>query len=330
VPGLSAASLARGWHESGKSPGTKAIGTLEQEESQVAYETNGTNMKKAAALLLLGAATGLLATSCRTPRRSLRVAGEAATLKVSMSGLAASDEGKGEWIYELSGCVATMNGTLEEGNVVSFTAVGLKAALPGCQFKVRSLESIPGIAFASESEPNVLYWSRDLTLSQNAAGELTAAAGLQKLYTVVATGDSIFTLTVPVKFPAPETGSAITGELTCTPDLVNAGKFTRTGAEAGTFAFKTDVKIETPFVCTELHLGVDGIRRKYGAELKGAAGKFAATSGGEHTLDEVKVKLLVTPTDDGEGIDVSTTGKECTGGKVFDVEKRECVDAPTP
>lgn len=135
------------------------------------------------AVVLMTVASAI--SSCRSPRRGVRVGSEAAQMEVSMVGIAPEDAGKTNWIYELSGCLPPMNGELGLNNTVSFTAIGLKAGLENCQLRVKSTQPSPSVKFIEGSEPNVLYWSRSMIISQNAAGKLIASASLQKLFETI-------------------------------------------------------------------------------------------------------------------------------------------------
>ena len=75
--------------------------------------------------LLMTLSLAVLVTDCKSPKRGLRVGNDAATVNVRMANLAASDQNRSGWIYELSDCISTQNGTLGADNIVSFTAIGL-------------------------------------------------------------------------------------------------------------------------------------------------------------------------------------------------------------
>jgi hypothetical protein len=272
-------------------------------------------------------AVGTLASGCRKGRRGLRVGGDAPTLKVTLLNLDAADEGKTDYVYELSGCVETVTGKLDpESGVVSFTALGLKPELPGCQLKIKTLAPAAGMTFAAGSEAGTLYWARDLLLSRDVEASLTAAAALQKLYTVGVPSLHAFSLKVPVTFPAVETGKVVTAWLDCEPGLTAVASLARKSDVEGEFDFKIDVAVATDVACRTTQVFADGTLKYVGA-FDGDAGKFAATPQTSQTLAPVKLTLVPTGTapDDVGGVAVETKADNCNqDGKVFDVATGEC------
>jgi hypothetical protein len=283
---------------------------------------------------LLGLAALTLAvpvalSGCRTPRRAVRVGAETSTLKVAMTNLASTDTNRSDFIYEISGCISPLNGNLSAPTEASFTAVGLKLGLAGCQLKVKSLAAIPGVAFAANSEPGVLYWTRELSLSQDASGALSAVADLQKLYTVTSTSSALFTLAVPVTFSEPEKGQVVTAGIKCSPEILTTGLFERTSDTAGTFTFKTELAAEAAYVCTELSARIDGaVEARHTGTFAADTGTFTAKPGETFQTGPLALtKVAVTPPS--TGVDVSTKGENCNeDGKVYDPETRTCETAP--
>jgi hypothetical protein len=267
--------------------------------------------------------------SCRSERRGVRVGSEAAQLEVSLIGLAPEDAGKTNWIYELSGCLPPMNGELGKTNTVSFTAIGLKAGLENCQMRIKSTQPSPSIKFIEGSEPNVLYWSRSMIISQNAAGKLIADASLQKLFENVIPADArkTFALSIPVSFAKPENESVITATLKCSPEIANIGRFNRVDATTGTIDFVLPIEVDIVYACSELYINVNGIALKYKGEFVGDAGKFTGSADKSVKLQSLNVILQgqepIKP--DTEKVKVGTTAAECNSeGKTFDVATGVC------
>jgi hypothetical protein len=300
-------------------------------------------------LLVVVVATTLVGEGCRSPRRGVRVGATAAELKVTMEGLAPEDTGKSAWIYELSGCLPELNGTLsgDEPNVVSFKAPGIKRDLKGCQLRVKVAEAPSDVRYVAGSEPGVLYWARDLNIKNDAAGALVAAAPLQKMFDRI-TGDTrgSFTLKVKVKFPAARDKGAVTGSLQCEPAVVGVGSY-EGGDEEGELRFLIGADAAQAFSCPDLYLNVDGRLQAYRGEL-GDSAKFTATPGAEASVGPVSLTKQepgnVTPVkpepDPGAGpgtqpppssggsesIQVNTTATDkCNDSEVFDIQQYKCV-----
>lgn len=297
------------------------------------------------ALVSVFALAAFGASACRSSKKGVRVGSEAATLKLQMANLDEKDQGKAGWIYELSGCTSALNGELGENNVVTFSAVGLKQGLTGCQFRVKVVSAPAGIVFAADAEQNVLYWTRELELTQDASGQLSAVAGLQRLYQVVPSYDAkqSFTLKVPVTFPAAESAAPITGEIKCNPQIANIGLYTATNATSGVLTFPVAIDTETPFECTQLFVSVGGASGKAGnagkyvAALSGDAAKFKGIPSETTTTSPVALTLAFpdagsdTKTGTGTGaatdVDVTTKAGNCAEGEVYDTAKHACVKA---
>jgi hypothetical protein len=282
--------------------------------------------------LALVAVIGAGASGCRKGRRGLRVGADAPTLKVSLLNLEAADEGKPEYIYELSGCVDTVTGKLDpdHADVVRFTALGLKPGLTGCQIKIKSLAPAAGITFATDSEPGTLYWARDLLLARDVEASLTAVAPLQKLYTVGVPALHAFSLKVPVRFPAPETGKVVTAWLDCDPGVSAVAALVRKSDLEAEFNFKIDVQIATDIACRTVQVFADGALSYVGA-FDGDHGKFTATAQTAQTLAPVTLTVVPVGTQPGTdgGVAVETKADNCNqDGKVFDIGTGECKAAP--
>ncbi len=286
---------------------------------------------RARVALILLVLVAVTAQGCRTPRRSVRVGGDAATLKVQMGGLDQAALGRTDWLYELSGCVPVLNGALEGSDLVVFKAMGLKKGLAGCQLRVRLLNSTPGISFAAGTEPNVLFWARELIISQDAGGHLVAKAPLQKLFTIApsAQAKKNFTLKVPVKFKLPEAGTPMTAALTCTPLIANIGLYPDGNPVEGEFTFAVAIDQETPFKCTEMQVGIAGTKRRYSATFEGGSVDIQAVPDQTVTTAALELELQEGPDGDGGGVQVEVESKDCNSdGKIFDTATKECVDKP--
>lgn len=270
-------------------------------------------------------------TGCRSPRRGVRVGSDSAKLDITMSGLASEDAGKGNWTYELSGCLPPINGELGEGNVVSFTSVGLKPGLENCQFRVKTAQPSASVKFVEGSEPNVLYWSRALTISQSASGQLISEASLQKLFEVVTPGDArkTFSLKIPVKFSKAESETLVTAAIKCTPDTANIGTFSRIDDLNGEIAFTLPIEADVAYSCSDLYLNVNGITHKFKGSFGGETGKFTGSADkiiALQPLDVIFQSPGTTPDPTKDNVSVSTKkGEECNvEGKTFDVATGEC------
>jgi len=275
-------------------------------------------------LTLAAVGLAMVATAgCRTPRRNVRVGGDAATAKITLLGFETGAIKKEDLIYELSGCISALNGSYGAGDVVSFSAVGLKKGLTDCQIRVRSVGSLPGIRFFEGTEPNVLYWKKGITIYQSATGGLEAEVSMDKLFGPAEPPPAAgFTLKVPVKFAAPETEPAVTAELACTPEKIVIPFAGNPPVEA-VFTIVLNASA-TPITCTEIVVKANG---KKGYRGKIMDGPFTPEAGKEVALKQIALELLPTidPPVDENGVRVETQQGECKAGEVFDVAKGECV-----
>lgn len=299
-------------------------------------------------LLLLLTVPLVFETGCRSPRKGLRVGADAAELKVTMEGLAPEETGKSAWIYEISGCLPTLNGTLSESNpqVVIFKAPGIKRELKGCQFRVKVAELPPDVRPVSGAEPGVLFWASDLIIRNDISGALVANAALQKMFDRVKTdAQGIFTLKIKVAFPSGNIASSITGALQCDPSVVSVGSYAG-DSQRGELEFLISTDTEKTFSCSNLYINADGKLQVYTANLS-ADGQFTVTPGGKGVVGPITLikqeseavsptpppSTPVTPpgTDPAtsaaapDGIQVKTLGTEtCRDNEVFDIEKFQC------
>lgn len=282
--------------------------------------------------------TGALALSslqgCRQSRRSVRVGADSATLKVTME-LPPEDLSRADWLYELSGCTPVMNGSLEGKNVAIFKGIGLKKGLTGCQMRIKILNPTPAITFAAGTEPNVLFWAKDVPISQDASGALVATASFQRLYSIAAgePARAKFTLNAKVKFAVPETAKPMTAQLVCAPKIYEAGFYPEDNPVDGQFTFIFGLNEPTEYKCTDIQVGVLGAPLKYVGKIAAADQTIAAKPNEAFTTTGVialELQQQQPPATDG-GVAVSIEAKECNMmGKVFDTATHTCVDAPKP
>jgi hypothetical protein len=122
--------------------------------------------------------------ACRAPRRGVVVEGETKTIEVTLLGLDEQDAGKSDWIYELSGCVDPINGTLKDNNTVTFTSATIAEGM-NCELQVKDLKAAPTVAF--DGDKNVMYIADNVSVSTTMLGTLSAHANLSKKYSLGAT-----------------------------------------------------------------------------------------------------------------------------------------------
>jgi hypothetical protein len=276
-------------------------------------------------MMILGAGAG-----CRTPRRSVPTDGLPAKFTVTLTGLDEADQGKTDWIYELSGCINTLNGNLESDNKVLFTAIGLKRGLDDCTVRVRVASPAPTYTFAG-AESGVLYLAKNVTVSQNPNGGLAASAELQKLYGINISSDTRFSLKVPVVFPAEESGKLITGLMdSCQPNFTASSTFEKGSGRSGTLIFTASVPTEVAIECKSLRIDVGGIAQKY-ASLPTDSFKFKAKPGSTSELPSVTVAAAAKGSEGGKGVSVKTTPatKQCDPAKeIYDTISHTCKPKP--
>jgi hypothetical protein len=283
-------------------------------------------------LAAVAAASVALSTGCRTPRRTVRVGSEAATVNITMTGLQPGDENNTTWLYELSGCVGEMNGVLGAGNVVSFTSAGIKKGLTGCQLEVRTLEKPPGIKFFDDpADRHNFYWARDFAITSDATGALVATVPLQQLYVVdLSDATQTFKLHLPVTFALPEARKPLTAALQCEPELVNPSLYPEANPTSGEFEFTFPLQARTEFTCTAVEVRVGGTADTYAASFSGAGFTFVAEPDHPVQAPALALQLTSAPDDDQGGVQVEVTNpQDCNAdGKVFDRTTRTCKTVP--
>jgi hypothetical protein len=275
-------------------------------------------------------------TACRSGKRAVRASGEAATLKGILNGLEPEDKGHADWIYEMSGCVPAVNGTLVTdggGDVVTFKSTGLKTGVTGCQLRVRTIGPVaPNAKPIVATEPDVVYWSKNFEISQSPDGELTSQINVIRLYEVVGPPESGFTLKVPVKFPAAEPES-VSAKINCTPAVSNPGAYTTTSALEGEFTFAMTLAGGADFNCTDLDVHAGAVRGKYKGTFKGTDGQIKGAATQTISTKRLALKLVVEPSPSPNPsvapspgqIDVGVGGvKECKDTEVYNTTTRKC------
>src|SRR5262249_35551959 len=152
----------------------------------------------------------------------------------------------------------------------------------------------PTFVFAQGTESGVLYWTSTLSIGEDENGALVTTAALQRNYAKQPSPGQAATVVVPIRFPAPEAGTPVTGSLICTPNIDNVGLYAATSPTdntSGNLTFAVPVSQATDFVCTALYIDVNGAHQKYSATLSGDAGKIHGVPGQTVTLTEVDVTL---------------------------------------
>jgi hypothetical protein len=292
------------------------------------------------------ACLSLVATAaCRSERKGVRVGESAATLRVEMLGVPTEDQGKTNWVHELSGCIGELNGEVS-GSWVTFKAVGLKQGLTGCQLRVQTLapDAATKWTFAVEPGPagqRVFYFGRDVTpLAFDERGALTGQVQMQKVYEpILAPGTKrYFSLKVPVTFPAADKRKPLTARLTCDPAITALGVYPADNPATGDFSFNVEIAAATNYNCAALAVDADGKVDQYSGVLSGGSGQFAAAPDQPVTLKPVTLVKKVeggNDVDDDDdppppnNIDVDVKPEDCTtAGKVYNTVTRKCEAAP--
>lgn len=280
-------------------------------------------MRRTLVFTSLAIVLGQTLPACRNARRPVRVGNDAATLTVTLSNLAPEDENRPEWLYELSGCIAPVTGNLTAPKTVTFSAVGLKVGLTGCQLRIRTLKDTPGMTF--EGEPNVFYFVKDMSTEQDVDGQLRAQATVTRLYGSTGTAAELFVLRVPVTFAAADKSALLVGQIACTPAITAPGSFERASDTAGELVFSTEIAVEAPYQCTTLDMRDGSNAPLHTGTFLGDSGKFTARPGATHTV----APSLALVKARGAGVEVNTKGEDCNvDGKIYDAVTRTCVTAP--
>ncbi len=147
---------------------------------------------KASTIAKIALSAGLIWTGtigCKASRRGIPAGGEAVTFKVKLTGPFESepDEKKKAWIYELSGCVATVQATqIDSYDVAVFKSVGIKSNLTApCQVKVKSLNIESFKTSFTSPEEGTFYWARKVPVKTNSYGEFYTEVSLERIYSPV-------------------------------------------------------------------------------------------------------------------------------------------------
>src|SRR5690606_37277322 len=130
------------------------------------------------------------------------------------------------WVYVLSSCVPDTDGKYAGGDTVEFRSSGIKNGLSGCQVRVKTLSSTAGETLDMPFEDRVLYWKKELTVTQEVDGTFVIKSDLARTYQPrLAPGVSTFKLVVDVKLPEGESGDGLRARLTCDPKIFEFGEF---------------------------------------------------------------------------------------------------------
>jgi hypothetical protein len=139
--------------------------------------------------LLVFGAVSILTIGCKATRRGIPSGGSAATFKVKLTGPFEEEttEKKQSWIYELSGCVPTVQASsVDDYDVATFKSASFKSKMEApCQIKVKSLNIEAFDKSFKSPEAGTFYWSRKVPLQVNSYGEFYTVANLEKIYSAI-------------------------------------------------------------------------------------------------------------------------------------------------
>jgi hypothetical protein len=290
----------------------------------------GGGMLRQVTILGIGLAVGLVASGCRSGRKASKVGDEPIKMQVELFGLNQEDQNQKDWIYEISGCVNAVNGTLSEENVVTFASTDFRLG-QSCQVRIKtSPGSEAGIQFLP-GEENVLYWAREVAIGTDVKGGFRARAALQKLFTrkPLATAGS-FALRFDTEFDRDENGTLITATLNCDPGIGNVGTYVAQDKRKGWFKFDVAINQDTNYACKTLWVSVGGVGNKYRVDIPQAAGVFTGKVGASVKVETpLKLDYLEpppVPNGDNVAIEVESVESCTDSGKVFDTTTKTCVN----
>lgn len=273
----------------------------------------------------LGAFMVASASACVPTKREVPIGSQPIEAKVSMVGLDARFANDANLLFEMSTCVSAFNGARNTDGSVSFKAPGLKKGIQ-CQIKVKHLQStIPGITFTDE--PQVLFWARSVTLTEDTAGALTGSALLQQTYKIETPEDpvKVFSITAPVKFPGDALPPApLTARIDCTPSLAAPGSFKAGTGVEGEFQFAFEFGSETKFKCTNIWVGSAGNGFFMAGKYLPDGAALEVSAGAKVTLPKVDLALVGTVNPPAGAVHVSTKPGDCGPGKIFNSMTRVC------
>jgi hypothetical protein len=280
-------------------------------------------MQRLILFTLLAAFVNLSA--CRTAKRSIRVDPQVASVKVSMLGVDPELDASLSIIWELTGCVPSVNGVKDPDGSVVFKSPSLKR-LAVCQVKGQALEAEPqGITFSTAEK--ILYWSREVVIKEDDSGQFYAQARLQSVFQRSSPPGTTFRVDVPVVF-SPQAGETlITATLDCSPPLLSyvaTWKALPSPGE-GVFEFAGQMNASTPaWTCARLWVSVDGVGQKY-------LGTWDPPASFTPSPTEVAKLAKVTlapwgprPPEPQGNVSVTTRPGSCAEGEIYNIATRKC------
>ena len=275
-------------------------------------------------ILIIFVATFWNLSACRTTKRAIRVDQPTASVKIAMLGLDPELDAKLSLIWELSGCVPTVNGVKNPDGTVVFKSPSLKH-LAICQVKARPLEGEPeGITFSTSEK--ILYWARDIVIKEDQSGQYYSEARLQPLFKPVTPPATSFRVDAPVVFSPLGGENLITATLDCSPLLLSyvaTWKPSATPGE-GVFEFAGQIDAASPtWTCARIWVSVDGIGQKYLGTWD-PAHSFVPSPTVLTTLPKITLAPWAPPPETPGGISVSTRPGSCPDGHIYNIATRTC------
>jgi hypothetical protein len=276
----------------------------------------------------------ILFAGCRTPTKANRIAATLGKLNVTLIGVEAftSEPRNSNEIpartYELSGCTETVNGSLEQDGTVTFQAGKFDRSQP-CELKIRALYNASDIRFVAE--PGVIYWSRNVRISDTLTGQMVARANMQPVFERIVPRQpgKAFVIQVPVIYSPAVNDEPVTASLDCTPRIANVARYPDGGGPNKIFEFVTEVRTDTKFTCKYLWVSAGGIGQKYEGKLSGTP--FEGFPDATIKLEPVELREVPRQPElnrslpPGTGsIDVTTSPGACAADEVFNTLSRMC------
>ena len=290
------------------------------------------NISTAVRTCVLVSAAACVTIGCQPSRRGAEVGTGTADIAVTLNNLIDKDKGRFEYQYEMRGCGANVSGNLGESDLVVFKTQDVKAGM-NCEVLVMSSAATNDQHFKWLGDSGVLYWAKNVLISQSSTGVLSGQANLQRVYDIAE--QSTFRISADVVFPESMPGrQIITAQLVCTSDakVLAIGTYLSTDATTGKFLFVENIgpTEKKDYECVSVDVFTDGDgRAKFRGTVDDAHKKFQGALNATPKLAEpalTLVKLVVTPPGgDPTAVDVSTVPKTCAEDEVFDTVKRVCI-----
>lgn len=289
--------------------------------------TKTTSIFKATAAL---AAAASFLPSCRTAAKASRIAPSLGKLSVTLIGVETpSQEANSQFprSYELTGCVEKTNGLLETDGTVSFQAEKFPRD-QACELRIRALYNATDLKYVTE--PGVLYWGRNIRISESLTGQLVARARMQPVFERILARQpgKTFNIQVPVIHTPAINDAPVTASLDCTPRIANVARYPEAGGANQTFEFLVEARTDIKFTCKYLWVSAGGIGQKYQGTL--AARSFEGYPEAVVKLDPVELREVPRPgniegtTPGGGAVDVTTSPGACAADEVFNTLTRMC------